>query len=711
MAQTLFSLDAPQPLSTRAKTWQAIAVVTYVVLVAVAWFFAPVQWRQLPAVGLAHALIGAFISAVTALLMFSHARATGRRGYLVIGVTFLYLAGLLLAFPLFFPGAVVAREQLVGTPQSAPGLYFAWHLAFPVGLSVAAWILYADQIAHRRPGLKRSTLWWSVIAAVGAVIVTVLVAGPLSSAMPEVVLTDAHKNSLGQFMDVLILVLSAVFAAVAFYCARTGSVIGRWLAGMSMLALGEAIVNLHTGDRFTAGWYLSRLLWLLAVGTLLVALIWNLARVDRANAELATSDSLTGADSRLAFLASVQREIARTRASGRPIAMLWIDLDGFKGINDQFGHRSGDEVLRQVSQRLCTHVRIGDHVGRLGGDEFGVLLCDYGDADAVHRVAERLLDSVREPVLFGDTAMHVSAAIGIATAPGDATSADDLLLCADLAMYAAKESGGDLCEVFTPAIGTEAVARAQLRQDLAEALRAGDFRTYYQPIYEADGLRLAAVEMLVRWEHDGEILPAGSFVGFAETTGQIVSIGRLLLRQLEQDMPRWLAAFDEDFFVTVNLSVKELADRGMVDDLVTGALSQYAHRIMVEVTESLELQKSPEAAHNLERIRDAGLRIAIDDFGAGFSNFTRLEELRPSLLKVDRALVRRAGSEVDGGIAFLTAATSVAASLNCDVVAEGVETAAEAQVVTLMGVRYVQGFRYARPAPIETWLEATVREG
>jgi EAL domain-containing protein (putative c-di-GMP-specific phosphodiesterase class I) len=292
----------------------------------------------------------------------------------------------------------------------------------------------------------------------------------------------------------------------------------------------------------------------------------------------------------------------------------------------------------------------------------------------------------------------------VATAPHDADSADDLLQCADLAMYAAKKAGGDLAEHFSPSIGTEAVARAQMRQDLAEALRERAFHAHYQPIYEADGMQMVAVEMLARWEHDGEVLSAGSFVGFAEGTGQIVPIGRLLLGQLVQDLPRWLAAHDQDFFVAVNLSVKELSDRALVDDLVTGPLSQYAHRIMIEVTESLELQESPEAAHHLERIRDAGLRIAIDDFGAGFSNFTRLEQLRPSLLKIDRALVRRAGSEVEGGVAFLTAATSVAASLNCDVVAEGVETAAEAQVVELIGVRYLQGFRYARPAPIEAWL-------
>ncbi len=710
MAQALFSLDAPRRLSGRAVVWQAALVGLYAVAVGVIWSLSPIELTAVPAVGLAHALIGAFVSAVTALLMFSHARATGRRGYLVIAATFLYLAGLLLVFPLYFPGAILEGERILGTAQSAPSLYFSWHLAFPIGLTAAAWLLYSDQRHHRRPGLKTAQLWWAAIAATLGVLTTVGLVAAQAQWVPDVTLLDGGKNLLGNALDLLIVLLSLGFVAVSFYCARTGAVIARWLAAMALLALGEALVNLHTTGLFTLGWYLSRLLWLVAVSGLLIALIWNLSRVDRANAELATVDALTGADSRRAFLDSVHREIARSRVSGNPIAMLWIDLDGFKEINDQLGHPVGDEVLRRVVQRLVGQVRLGDQVGRLGGDEFGVLLCDYGAPERVAQIAGRLLATIRRPLVMPEGTLHVTAAIGIATAPADADDAEGLLHCADLAMYAAKKGGGDMSVSFTPNIGKEAFERAQLRQDLAVSLRAGDFSIHYQPIYEAGGGRMAAVEMLARWTHDGEVVPAAAFAGFAEGTGQIVPIGRLLLRQLEADMPRWLASQDPDFFIAANLSVKELADQGLIGQLVTGPLSQYANRIVIEITESQELQQNPEALLHLERVRDAGMRVAIDDFGAGFSNLTRLEELRPSLLKIDRSLVRRAGSEVEGGVAFLTAATSVAASLGCDVVAEGVETAAEAQVTQLMGVRYVQGYRYARPAPIDVWLTSAVSE-
>jgi diguanylate cyclase (GGDEF)-like protein len=709
VAQGLYSLDGPRPLSKATKAWIAVGVVLYSVLVGYTFSIADEPLRALPAFALIHAVIAAFICGVTALLMYSHARSTGRRGYLLVSGVFLYMTVILAVFPLFFPGAVVAGEQLLGGPQSALNLYFAWHFAFPVGLSLSAWLIYSDSSGHRRPGIttaQRRTGFWVTISGIA---LTLWLATGAAQWLPDMIVPDGGYTPYSNLLHLGLLALCLVTVAVTAYCARNGSLIGGWLAALGFLVLGEAVVNVNTTGRYDAGWYYSRVFWLLAVGGLFVALIWNLSRIDRANSELATVDSLTGSESRMSLLDALHRETQWASQSGGQVALLWIDLDGFKGVNDQLGHPVGDEVLRQIVDRLASQVRLGDHVGRLGGDEFGVLLCDDVDLARVHLVAERLLAAVREPIRDGDNLIHVSAAIGIATAPEHATKAEDLLLCADLAMYAAKKHGGDRYEMFDSSIGTEAVQKAKLRHDLSNALHNDEFVLYYQPLFEAGGLQMAGVEVLVRWKRGDRVIAAGQFVPYAEQSGQIIPLGRTVVRLLEQDLPRWFAGRSSDFFVCLNLSVKELADRTLVEELLAGIGTRYAGRIIIEVTESLELQESSDAGESLQRLVAAGFRTAIDDFGAGFSNFTRLERLSPSLLKVDRSLVQRAGSENEGGVAFLTAATSVAASLNCDVVAEGIETESEAQVVALLGVRYVQGYRYARPGPIEEFLTESGR--
>ncbi len=707
MAQAFYSLDGPRPLSTGQRIWMGALVVCYALIVIAAFTAAPVQWQPLPAIALAHALLAAFICGVTSLLMVGHARSTGRRGYLMVAGTFGYMTGVLLFFPLVFPGAVIGDDRLLGSVQSAVDLYYSWHFAFPIGIAVSAWMIDNDRRTHRRPSLTRKDMWGAALAPLAGILLTVLLATLPLDPLPDLVESDGTKTAVALLLDAVLIAICVGCVVVTLYCSRSGALIGRWLTALALLTLGEAIVNLNAVDRFSAGWYLSRFLWLVACAALLVALIWNLNRIDRVNSELASLDSLTGCESRISLLDATHREIARVREAGGQVALLWIDLDGFKGVNDQLGHHLGDAVLRRVVERLAQQVRRGDRVGRLGGDEFGVLLCDDVEATRITAVADRLLAAVREPIRAGDAIVHVTAAIGVATAPEDAAEADDLLLCADLAMYAAKSLGGDRYERFNESIGVQAVSKARMRHELSGALRHGEFCLYYQPIFEADGGRMAGVEVLVRWLQDGVAVTAGDFITFAERSGQIVSLGRIVVRQLSQELPRWLEAQQSDFFVAMNLSARELAEDSLVREILDGPLAQHASQLVVEVTESLELQENSGAEANLNRLRASGMRIAIDDFGAGFSNFTRLEHLQPSLIKVDRSLVRRAGSEQEGGVAFLTAATSVAASLNCDVVAEGVQTQAEAQVVKLLGVRYVQGFRYAEPGPIEVYLDAS----
>jgi diguanylate cyclase (GGDEF)-like protein len=395
----------------------------------------------------------------------------------------------------------------------------------------------------------------------------------------------------------------------------------------------------------------------------------------------------------------MEREIAAARLLGQSVALLWVDLDGFKGVNDQFGHQVGDDVLRLTVRRILGQVRDGDHVGRMGGDEIGVLLCEGVQEAKVPAVAERILTALREPMHIDELLIHITGSIGIATYPVDGQRPNDLITRADLAMYAAKNAGGDRYLQFSAELGSEAMDRAQLRHDLARSVRSGDFDVSFQPIAEIASGAVVGVEALARWRHDGDEVPASQFMAFAERTGQIVAIGRRILDVLERDVDQILAALPPAGFLSVNLSARELGDEVHLDRLLTGPLQGSAARIVLEVTESSELGRS-DVTRRLERLRAVGYRLAVDDFGAGFSNFARLEAMRPDILKLDRSLVSRAGRGVEGGVAFLVAARSVAESLRCEVIAEGVETTEEREVVLATGITLAQGYLLGKPAPL-----------
>jgi EAL domain-containing protein (putative c-di-GMP-specific phosphodiesterase class I) len=232
---------------------------------------------------------------------------------------------------------------------------------------------------------------------------------------------------------------------------------------------------------------------------------------------------------------------------------------------------------------------------------------------------------------------------------------------------------------------------------------------HYQPIYRMRDIRMAGAEALARWHHDGRMHPAGQWIPAAESTGQLVPVAHQLLTCLVRDLPLWIRDRGEDFFVTFNLSSRELSDTGFVDRLIE-RLAPFRNQVLLEITESLELYDSAEAEEGLERVRAGGLRLAIDDFGTGYSNLTQLARLRPSLLKTDRTLVERAGGREPQAAAFLQTAADLALSLECDVVVEGIETDAEAEAARLTGATYVQGYKYARPAPLDQWLSRSVTQ-
>lgn len=698
----LYSLDEPRPTRRGVKWVWVLGILGYALTIAViashgSTFLPPVIW-----VPVAHAIVVAVACGFTAVIILGQATVSGRRGYLILGGTYLYVTLLLAAFPLLFPGAIRAEVPLLGGAQSSISIFYSWHIVALVGLIASIHVLWYDQRTHRRPGLGVSVP--QVVVVVTCLALTTVV---LATAQPITFLSDTGELlGIGVIMDVVILGLSVVAVGSAALAARRGAQIQSWLLAVSILLLGEAVLNVFALGRWSVAWYFNRLFGMIALAALFGVLLVIISRMGRATNTLAAADPLTGCESRASFGKSLDREIASGQTNGTARALLWIDLDSFKSVNDELGHVVGDEVLRAAVQRIQQQVRAGDHVGRLGGDEFGVLLCDQVCDSTVDAVAQRILLHLREPMTVGSSPVLLSGSIGIATTDGtsgSALSSTQILHQADLAMYAAKHNGGDRFHRFDGTLGDDALDRAQLRHELSRAIREGAFEVDFQPIIDLRDGHVVGAEALARWQRGDERLAAEQFVGYATQTGQITPIGRQVLARLETDIPFLLPHLDPHGFVSVNLSVRELVDNEILDRLRNGPLAAQAGRLIFEITESMELQSAIDAERHLDELRDLGYRVALDDFGAGFSNLGRLEQLHPDMIKVDQSLIARAGCGRKGGQAFLAAAVSVAECLDCDLVAEGVQTADEEQAVRDLGIRLVQGYRFGEPVPLERW--------
>lgn len=413
-----------------------------------------------------------------------------------------------------------------------------------------------------------------------------------------------------------------------------------------------------------------------------------------------THDSLTGVLHRAAVLDHVRKALN----SAEPATLMFVDMDGFKSVNDHLGHPAGDTLLRVLAERIVAEVPEVAVVGRLGGDEFAIVLPGKGQSSRDMEIAEAVLERLRDPVEIEGSPIQLTASIGLAAIVGAESATDEVLRNADLAMYAAKSAGGDRIRRFSADLADRAVVASRLRNELAAAIRGGGFDLDYQSIVDLHNNSVVGAEALVRLRRGTVRVPAGAFVTLAEQTGQIVGIGRIVLDTLAVDIARLRPVMPPGWFVTVNVSAKELADPDIITRLVDGPLAACAQSIYLEVTEGLELASQDDTMSTLRALRDGGYRIAIDDFGTGYSNFERLGELRPDLFKIDRSLVVGARTMTGSGNALLAAAVGVARTLRCRVLAEGVETFADHRVVTDLPIDFGQGFHYSRPAPLSSLL-------
>lgn len=468
---------------------------------------------------------------------------------------------------------------------------------------------------------------------------------------------------------------------------------GRWASRgrtwWTIVGLGTLAVTLITG-------FMAQLLYVQGRLRQALATIGRQARFD----------SLTELPNRSHFVSQLEGVLHSARRTGRPFALLFVDVDHFKQVNDTLGHHVGDQLIRALSQRVRGSVRSDDLVARLGGDEFVIVLREVGSAVHAERRARAIQTSLEEPVRADEHEVHVSVSIGIALFPEDGRTADDLLRHADLAMYAAKGAGRRTLHFFNAELRKSAESHRRIHDDILVGLAQGQFSVHYQPIVDLETGRVAKAEALLRWFHPerGAISPA-EFIPIAETTGVIRNLGALVLRQVAQDHRR-LREAGLELSISVNRSPRELTEATAAAEwlAVLAEEGMPPERLVLEITESVLVGETEREQALLRELRGHGIRVAIDDFGTGYSSLNYLRRYPVDLLKIDRSFLEST-PEDERQVALLGALLRVARSLGIATVAEGVEEQAQRDLLEALGCRYAQGWLLGRPVPLDALID------
>lgn len=434
----------------------------------------------------------------------------------------------------------------------------------------------------------------------------------------------------------------------------------------------------------------------------------NLIEQKRARAELtqmAHYDSLTHLPNRRTFTDRLQQMMKSAKREGEQVAVMMIDLDRFKEVNDTLGHDYGDLLLQEAAKRLTDCVRETDTVARLGGDEFLVILGNIGDVTVVERVARKILLQLSEPFDLNDNRAFVSASIGITLYPVDAMSLEVLMKNADQAMYAAKAEGRNRLHYFTPEMEAAAQRRSRMLSELREAINLQQMEVYYQPIIDLSSGKIVKAEALLRWNHPKGQIPPLEFIPLAEETGLIVEIGNWVFAEVVRQVSVWKAHFNTDLQVGINTSPVQYQDENCCQPEWFGNIlgSGLAHglspaNLCVEITESLLMEAGSTITDKLLQFRDHGIEVALDDFGTGYSSLAYLKEFDIDYLKIDKSFVSNLSPDSQD-LVLCEAIIVMAHTLGIRVIAEGVETELQRQLLTAIGCDFCQGYLFGRPMP------------
>jgi diguanylate cyclase (GGDEF)-like protein/PAS domain S-box-containing protein len=525
-------------------------------------------------------------------------------------------------------------------------------------------------------------------------ILTVDLDGRIESANPTVERLFDHRPAdvVGRPLSALIVTDEPV--GPALLGRRTDLPLGTELTGLrrdgSTFPLELSIDRLDLGGR--------------TVATVVARDVTERRAFEQRLAHLGTHDALTGLPNRALFLDRLGHALANSQRARRPLAVLYCDLDRFKVVNDSLGHSAGDTLLVAVAERLHDTLRSADTVARLGGDEFAVLIEELTDQVDAAVVARKLAHALAEPIEVERQTLHVTASIGIAVwSPGDdECEPESLVRDADVAMFRAKSNGSRTYELFDAELRRQAVRRLETENALRHGIGLNQFRVHFQPEVALATGRVVGLEALVRWEHPDEgLVPPARFLAVAEETGLIVAIGVDVLGQACAEASRWHESHGEEApTMWVNVSARQLADPGLVD-VVASAVTKWLpspDTLGLEITETDVVPDDDRSRRTVAELKELGVRVAIDDFGTGFASLAYLWRFPADVIKIDRSFVSRLDDDPDAGV-LVSAMIDMAHSLGKRIVAEGVETDTQLDLLRSLGCDTVQGFLLHRPMP------------
>ncbi|KPX01658.1 GGDEF domain/EAL domain-containing protein [Pseudomonas syringae pv. cunninghamiae] len=432
----------------------------------------------------------------------------------------------------------------------------------------------------------------------------------------------------------------------------------------------------------------------------------SLTEANQELTHLALHDNLTGLPNRVLLTDRIEQAMKKVSESGGCFALMFMDLDGFKPVNDAFGHHTGDLLLRQVALRLRNNLHRHDTLARIGGDEF-VLLVELHDPQDALAVATRQVNEIGNPFTIGEHQLQISLSIGICMYPGNGNTQHELLINADAAMYHTKAAGKNGYSFFDASMNSNARNQLQMSQDLRKAIKHRQFCIYYQPKFDAlTGLPLGA-EALLRWNHPEQgVMGPDQFIAMAEKTGLIIQIGEWVLDEACRQMREWYTQGYAHWRIAVNLSALQFCHAGLVT-AVADTLARHqlpANCLTLEITETTAMHDADASLAVLQRLSEMGVDLSIDDFGTGYSSLMYLKRLPANEIKIDRGFVRDLEHDTDDA-AIVSAIVAVGQALNLRIVAEGVETAVQKRFLTHLGCHSLQGFLLGYPLPAEQFLD------